>query len=427
MGKQIDVHDLRKGMYVSGLDRSWAGTPFLFQGFEIRTSEEIDQLRRLCRYVYIDADNERGTGSSRHPPEPVDNGILPIINQPAAVNTRHAAILKPAQGPHASPPRYPDLHSLEEEMPAAREIELGTRELVYTIMDDVRLGHSVDSQRAREVIAGMVESIIRNPDALVWLTSLRNKDEYTALHSVRVSIIALAFGRHLNLSVEELNTLGIGALLHDIGKLRVPNDILNKPGPLTAQEYEIMKTHVPLGVEILETTHDIPSAAIDVARCHHERYTGTGYIYGHSGDRIGLFGLIGAIVDTYDAITSDRAYHAGISAYDALARLYEARDKDFHGGLVGQFIQCMGIYPIGSIVEMNTGSIGVVITVNRHRRLRPKVALVLDADKRSYPDGTILDLAHAGQGPAEPIVEIRRVLAAGTGGINPSAYLPMNP
>ncbi|MHB1566721.1 MAG: HD-GYP domain-containing protein [Acidiferrobacter sp.] len=425
MSQQIDVHDLRIGMYVSKLDRTWIGTPFLFQGFEIRTDEQIGQLQRLCRHVYIDANPDRVARSPRPRTRPTDGETAPVADQSAATHTRYAEILKPAPGRHVAPPHYPDLNTLEEEMPAARAIELGTRELVYTIMDDVRLGHSVDSGRVREMIAGMVESIVRNPDALVWLTSLRNKDEYTALHSVRVSILALAFGRHLNLPTEDLNVLGIGAILHDIGKLKVPNDILNKPGRLTAQEYEIMKTHVPLGVEILETTHGIPAAAIDVARCHHERYTGTGYIYGHSGDRIGLFGLIGAIVDTYDAITSDRAYHAGISAYDALAQLYGLRDKDFHGGLVGQFIQCMGIYPIGSIVEMNTGSIGVVITVNRHRRLRPKVALVLDAARQSYPDGTVLDLAHTGQDPAEPIIEIRRVLAAGTNGINASAYLSL--
>jgi len=141
-----------------------------------------------------------------------------------------------------------------------------------------------------------------------------------------------------------------------------------------------MITHGPRGVDILKSTDGIPMAAIEAARCHHERYSGTGYIYGLSGNRIGLLGLIGAIVYTYDAITSDLAYHVGISAYVALANLYRRRNKDFHSGLVDQLRQCMGIYPIGSIVGTKTGSIGVVITVNRHRRLRPKIALVLDTE-----------------------------------------------
>jgi len=418
MSKQIAVYDLQKGMYVSKLDRSWAGTPFLFQGFEIRTDEQLIQLQRLCRHVYIETNLGQSTYSLRGITGQLDTGSA------SPTDTRHTEILRLPQSRHAEPPRYADLTTLEEEIPVARTLELGMRDLVYSIINDVSLGHSVDSQRVRDMIAGMVDSITRNPDALICLTHLRNKDEYTALHSIRVAIIALAFGRHLNLSIEELNILGIGALLHDIGKLKVSNEILAKPGPLTQQEYEIMKTHVPRGVEILKGAHGIPIASIDVARCHHERYTGTGYSYGLSGDRIGLFGLIGAIVDTYDAITSDRSYRAGISAYVALANLYEGRNKDFHGGLVDQFIQCMGIYPIGSIVETNTGSVGVVITVNRHRRLRPKVALVYDANKQPFPKGTILDLAYGAASPSGHILEIRRVLAAGTGGIEPSIYLP---
>lgn len=423
MQKQIDVQDLRKGMYVARLDRPWTGTPFIFQGFEIRSDEQIEQLQRLCRHVYIDLALDSQFSLLRVKTEVGGKDSMSSIATRSQLNPKHADILKPVHGQHAVAPHYLDITTVEEELGVARALELSARDLAYTIMDDVRLGHSVDSKGARDMIAGMVDSIVRNPDALVWLTNLRNKDQYTALHSVRVAILALAFGRHLGLSTEELNILGVGALLHDIGKLKISNEIINKPGQLTKQEYEIMKSHVPNGVRILETTHGIPQAAIEVARRHHERYRGTGYAHGVSGDQIGLFGLIGAIVDTYDAVTSDRAYHHGISAYDALAMLYEARDKEYHGGLVNQFIQCMGIYPIGSVVEMNTGTIGVVVTVNRQRRLRPKVALVFDAEKRSFPDGTIIDLAHTGNKKNGPIIEIRRVLDAGMSGIDPAHYL----
>jgi len=424
MSKQIDVHDIEKGMYVSELDRPWTGTPFLFQGFEIRTDEQIAQLQRLCRHVYVAGDIERTPPSLRDSAKLL--GVEPALGEEPAsrIDTRYAEILKQSQKRRIISPQYDNSVTLEEEIAVARTIEATAREIVYTLTDDVTRNRSLDSQRVRSMIAGMVGSITRNPDALIWLTHLRNKDEYTALHSIRVAIFALAFGRHLDLSVEELNILGVGALLHDIGKLKVPHEILNKPGRFTPQEYEIMKTHVSHGVGILEGARGIPMAAVEVARCHHERYAGTGYVYGLSGDRIGLFGLIGAIVDTYDAITSDRSYHAGISASAALSNLYKERNKDFHGGLVDQFIQCMGIYPIGSIVEINTGSVGVVITVNRHRRLRPKVALVFDANKQPCPKGTIVDLAHSEAIPGGRVIEIRRVLAAGTHGIDPSAYLP---
>ncbi len=417
MNRKIDVQELRKGMYVYELDRPWVGTPFLFQGFEIRTDEELSTLRSLCQYVYITDD----------PGKPMAPHTRPLASAtPSTIitgDTGYADVL-PRLIPHRAPARYRDQVSLDQEMGSARILESTTRELIYTIMDDVRLGRSLDIQRTRYAIGGMVESVVRNPDALVWLTQLKNKDEYTALHSLRVCILALTFGRHLGLSEEDLELLGTGALLHDIGKLRVPNDILNKPARLTDREYEIMKSHVPLGVQILDNTRGIPAAAVTVAHSHHERYGGTGYINGITGEKIGLFGLIGAVVDSYDAITSDRSYHAGLSAYDALARLYDARGTDFHPALVEQFIQCMGIYPIGSIVELNTGSVGVVITVNRERRLRPKVAVVLDENKKPHAVVPVIDLYGAGAETSGMIPEIRRVLPSGAYNINANNYLP---
>lgn len=408
-------------MYVSELDRPWVGTPFLFQGFEIRSDEEIEQLRELCQFVYIDTEAEQTRAP--HPAAPAIR-IPPRVIAPEHKTVTDAEVLKQTLRADRARPRYNDLTSLDEEIGAARDLETNTRELVYSIMDDVKLGRAINSARAKELVAQMVDSIVRNPDALVWLTQLKAKNEYTALHSLRVCILALAFGRHLDLAPDHLNVLGTGALLHDIGKLKVPNEILDKPARLTDDEYRIMKTHVPEGVKILEVTSGIPAAAIDVARCHHERYSGAGYVNGITGDQIGLFGLMGAIVDCYDAITSDRAYHSGLSAYDALKKLYEGRNKDFHGGLVEQFIQCMGIYPIGSIVEMSTGSVGVVITVNRERRLRPKVALVLDSQKHPYPVVTVLDLFHSPHDNSGLALEIRRVLPAGSYGISANTYLP---
>jgi putative nucleotidyltransferase with HDIG domain len=270
----------------------------------------------------------------------------------------------------------------------------------------------------------MVESIIRNPDALTCFAQLKKKDEYTAQHSMRVCILALSLGRHLGLEKQELNTLGLGALLHDLGKMKVPNEILNKPGPLNDYEYALMKSHVPRGVEILDNTSGIPRAAIEVARCHHERYSGSGYIHGLKGDQIGLFGMIGGIVDCYDAISSDRAYHTGMSAHAALKKMYEWRNRDFHPGLVEQFIQCMGIYPIGSVVELNTGEVCVVVTMNRMRRLKPRVALVLQSDYYPVPGATTVDLMNYNTGDGRAC-EIERVLESGAYGINPVQYLPV--
>ncbi|MGE5240706.1 MAG: HD-GYP domain-containing protein, partial [Bacteroidota bacterium] len=207
-------------------------------------------------------------------------------------------------------------------------------------------------------------------------------------------------------------------------KMKVPNEILNKPGTLSDYEYALMKSHVPRGVEILDKTSGIPRPAIVVARCHHERYSGSGYIGGLKGDQIGLFGMIGGIVDCYDAISSDRAYHAGMSAHAALKKMYEWRNRDFHPALVEQFIQCMGIYPIGSVVELNTGEIGVVVAMNRMRRLKPRVALVLRADFSPLPGATTVDLMEYKTSDGRPC-EIDRVLEPGVHGINPVHYMPV--
>jgi putative nucleotidyltransferase with HDIG domain len=425
MKKKIAVQDLRPGMYVSELDRHWLETPFLFQGFEIVSDEQIEEIKRYCQHVYIDTDEGHDVQPTFRPVAPVSTRTPVPEEKPGQQVIELAKVVSNFTPGHRRPPRYHDVTSVEEEIGHAREIVTTTRETVYNIMDDVRLGRSINTTAAKKVVADMVDSVIRNPDALMCLNQLKNKDEYTALHSLRVCVLALAFGRHLDLTNEELNTLGIGALLHDVGKMKVPNDVLNKPGRLTEQEFELMKSHVPHGVEILEKTHGIAPASIDVARFHHERYGGGGYAGGMKGDRIGLFGSIGAIVDCYDAITSDRCYHVGMSAHDALKKMYSWRGKDFQPLLVEQFIQCMGIYPIGSVVEMNTGSIGVVISVNRQRRLKPKVALVLNADKTPFLPVKVIDLMYQAAEGSGREVEIRKVLPPGEHGVIPTKYIPL--
>ena len=409
-------------MYVCELDRPWTETKFLFQGFEIRTREELDELVRLCKYVYIETDPAqwRAPGASRRP-DPVVHPEQERFSEKRPALTVLDKFITP--GPTGAP-RYPDRTSVEEELPQARGIAREAKRVLDAVFRDARLGRSVDGEGARSAVRGMVQSVLRNPDAAVWLSQLKNKDDYTAEHCLRVCVLALTFGRHLELSEPELNTLGLGALLHDIGKMKVPLEILNKPARLTPEEFEIVKQHVPLGVEMLAATSKIPAAAIDVALLHHERLDGSGYSSGMRGERIALFGQIGGIVDVYDAITSDRPYHRAVSAHEALRAMYEWRGEKFHAGLIEQFIQCMGVYPIGSIVELSDGSVGVVISVNRMRRLRPRLALVLDPARQPYAPTRLVDLMHEEtSGPRA--LNIRRVLPAGSFGINALLYLPL--
>lgn len=420
--KKIDVQYLEVGMYVAELDRPWLGTPFLFQGFEIRSPAEIDELKRYCKWVYVDLPEVNAAAPARRPAAVVPPARPPLYQSEAEQRVARD-FLKIINQPRAQPV-YTDQGALEQEIPAAREHFAAARTLIYQMMDDVRAGKNFDSVAAKRLVGELAESVVRNPDALTCFMQLKKKDEYTAQHSLRVCILALAFGRHLGLDRETLQMLGIGALLHDIGKMKVPVDILNKPSALDEHEFSIMKSHVPRGVEILEQYHDIPRPAIEVTRCHHERYSGGGYIGGLKGDQIGFFGMIGGIVDCYDAVTSDRAYRSGMSAHTALKRMYEWRARDFHPSLVEQFIQCMGIYPIGSVVELNTGEIAVVITMNRVRRLKPRVRLVLNANYAPYNTPVTVDLMQHKTSDGRPC-EIDRVLEPGVYGIDPVLYLPV--
>ena len=424
MKTKIHVQDLRKGMYVAELDRPWLSAPFMFQGFEIRSDEELAQLRKLCHYVYIQNKEEYEVAIRRRAPVAGQTPKARTIWQETVGAASIKGPTNKMQLAEAPPARYPDLHSVEEELPRAVDVEARARETLYSILDDARFGHSVDSPSAKKVVSQMTESIIHNPDALVWLTHLKQKSEYTALHSLRVCVLALAFGRHLGYEADKLAILGTGALLHDIGKLKVPNEILDKPSALTREEFEIVKSHVPSGLKILDGAHGITPAVLEIVGRHHERYNGNGYVLGMNGDTIGEFGLIGAIVDTYDAITSERAYHPGLSSADALRILYEGRQIAYHPWFVEQFIQCLGIYPIGSVVELSTGSVGVVITTNRTRRLRPCVAVVLSPDKQPYRSPTIVDLMQVTHDADGQPIEIKNILPSGSYGIRPMDYIP---
>ena len=420
MKKKIDVIDLRPGMYISELDRPWLETPFLFQGFELQTSQEMDLIKQHCQYVYIDLEKGADVLPSRNPAEH-ESRMRAIQVEEERIERTVRQLADSAAIPRARP-AYVDQVPLEKEIVRAREVETDAREVMHEIIRDVQKDKDFNIARATKAVTAMVESILRNPDAMVCLTYLRNISEYTALHSIRTCILGIAFGRHLVLTKDELIALGLGFLMHDVGMVKIPREILTKPAGLNTQEFETMKRHVGWSVAILNKSGGIPPLAMQVVQQHHERRDGAGYPVRLKGDAISQAGLIGSIVDVYDAITSDRTYSGGLSAEDALKRMYEWREKDFHPQLVEDFIRCMGIFPIGSLVELSTGSVGVVITINRARRLKPKVALVLTANKTPYEHKVITDLMEHTDGKGQEI-KISRVLPVGSYGIHPMDHI----
>ncbi|MGH7928119.1 MAG: HD-GYP domain-containing protein, partial [Candidatus Binatia bacterium] len=252
------------------------------------------------------------------------------------------------------------------------------------MMDTVRLGMKLDLPQVEVVVEKMTESVLRNKDALVSLSRIKNKDEYTYLHSLSVAALCISFGHYLDMEPRLIRALGIGGLLHDIGKVSVPIALLNKPDALTEAEFEIMKTHVAHGTRILQDATGIDECSICVCRHHHERLDGTGYPDGLKGEQISKFGQIAAIVDIYDALSSERCYKHAMAPTLALRKLFEWSSYYLNRSLVEQFVLHMGIYPIGTVVRLRSGFIGVVVEQGERSLLDPVVRAVYDT-KRAKP------------------------------------------
>lgn len=407
MQKQISCERLKPGMYVSQLDRPWLETPFLFQGFFIRGSEDMDELRKHCRYVYIDT--ERGLDADPDLPQG-------STRSPAGKTTVKAAL-------GTNPPViYEDSVPFEEEFLSAKQNYRQACALMNSIMEEIRAGKKLNTEAAREIVNTSMPSILRNPNAFLWLSRLKAQDSYTYTHSIDACTLAIVFGRSLGLPREELEPLAMGTLLADIGKMKIPPALLQKKTRLTPEEFVLVKQHVQYTVEILQKTEGISDEIIEVAYHHHERYNGKGYPKGLAGENIPLYARMAAIADCYDAMTSNRPYAEAISPHSALQKLYEFRNIDFQDELVEQFTQCLGAYPVGTLVELSTGQVGVVLAQNRVRRLRPQVMLLLDADKKPYNSYPLINLLHELDDSEGNPLAITNALEAGAYGINPRDF-----
>lgn len=428
MHEKIDVAYLQTGMFVTELDRPWLDTPFLFQGFLIETDDEIAELRHYCKYVLVDPLRSIGWDPWRDTPERKEAlRRMQMLDREAQKNPLAPLPLALAEdrpgGPFArNLNRYPDRARLEEELPRAKEIHHQAEQAVQQLFEELQQHGTTDLDRAHEVMDGMVESIICNPDALALLSRVKRASAYVYGRSVSVAINMLLFGRHLGFPRDHMHLLGAAGLLLDAGTAKVPPGILSKNGRLTPEEYETIKRHVQSGLEMLRECKGVSEKLLNIVACHHEREDGSGYPRSLRGAEIGVPGKMAAIVDCYDALTSERPYARSFSPYEALQHLYDWREHLFHMELVEQFVQCLGIYPVGSLVELNSGEVAVVLAHNRVRRLKPRVLAILDAAKQPYAAPVPLDLLTAPKRVGDQPYEIARALEHGMYGIDPRDY-----
>ncbi len=404
MRKRISIDQLKIGMKVEKLDRSWLATPFLCHRFTITSSEQIEQLHASgVQHLDVDTDDANQDSGSCTPAKTAEAETA----QPISLS------LEPE----------PSIIPFAEELPAARQAYESAKLIIQQAMDDVRMGRALNMEEVNEVVGSMADSILRSPDALTSLTRLKQFDEYTFFHSVNTCILALSVGKHLRYERAPLLQLGTGMLLHDIGKTLIPIEILNKPGRYEADEFEIMKQHVLRGAELLSHTTGLTDMFLTPTLEHHERLDGTGYPHQRSKIDLSQFGLIAAIVDIYDAVTSDRCYHKGRTPHKTLQLLYELGTQGHVDGmLVQQFVQVVGVYPVGSCVTLNTGETAIVKQFNHHDPIRPLVVLITDEARRHRSNPIDFDLAAQLRKPFRTIASILDPAALG---INPCTYLDM--
>src|ERR1700704_363949 len=373
-------------MYVAELDRPWTDTPFMFQGFHLRTDQQRETLKKFCKHVFVDMEKTEVEDRSR------PRLVLPRFK---------------IRGNTA----YPETVNVETEVKRAAPVYSQTVAAVHELLRPLTQGNTVlEAREVKESVTRLTDSVVRNPDALLLVSKLREKSEMAHARALQVSIYMIVFARFLELAREELELLGLLGLLQDVGKTRLPASIMEKQGPLTPEQAEFAKKHVAMSAEILKATPGVPPQLSELALLHHERQDGSGYPRGLKGEQMGLYGSIAAIADTFDALTAVRPYAETLSPSSALSFLYKERGTGYHSDLVEQFIQCIGAFPVGSVVELNSREIGIVIAENPAQRLKPIVMVGLDRSGKPTRSSQILDLSRDPKISANEPYRIRRTL-----------------
>ncbi len=376
MIKLIPIDSLQPGMYIHDLNCDWMEHNFVRSRFAVKDEAVLHKVRALgVHEIYIDT--VRG----------LDVVEAPTLEEAAKQVDRQleAIAIEPAQA--VEPPAL-------EATTRARDLHREANLIVRDMLGDIRLGRQIEMEKIEPLVERIIDSIFRDQDALLPLARLKDHDGYTFQHSVSVCALMTAFARTLALPREIIREIAIGALLHDVGKAKVPDGILNKPAKLTDAEFTKMKSHVVQSKLILQNTPGISDIALDVAAQHHERHDGTGYPNKLKGDEISLYGQMGAIVDVYDAITSNRVYHKGMPPTEALRKLLEWSKFHFKPELVQAFIRSVGIYPTGSLVRLESGRLAVVQAQHPDKLLQPQVKVIHDTRGHELAPA-LLDLRHS--------------------------------
>jgi putative nucleotidyltransferase with HDIG domain len=366
-------------MFLSSIEGSWLAHPFWRSKFLLVNEADVEALKASdIEGIWIDASLSEGLDLS--PP------ASPVVSAEAAKQplTAKARSRRPSQ----------KRCSLADEAGRAKKIIDGSRGAVKKLFYDVRLGTAICLPDVLPIVDEISASVARNPSALISMTRLRSADEYTYMHSLSVSAMMINLARHLGLEEDMMRDIGMAGLLHDIGKLDVPIDVLNKPGRLTDEEFSIMKTHSERGHETLRRAGSVPEMALDVCLHHHERIDGSGYPNRLNGEEMSLFSKMGSVCDVYDAMTSQRSYKPAWTPADAIAAMFSWKGH-FDADVLTVFIRSLGIYPVGSLVRLRSEQLALVIENNSEALTKPSVRAFYSLASNGPVQVRDIDLEHS--------------------------------
>jgi len=398
---KISLEGLQVGMYVSKIDRPWMDIPIQLEGMLIKSNDDIDMIKTYCDYVYIDTSKGR-TPSPMYwvfdNPQNHHNDVIDFgKNEFTVLRKEHYSVSS----------------SLEDEIHVAQDIYQSVNSKIGATFDSLKVDKKLDIELIQEAVISTVESVIRNPAAFKLVLELKKSDQYSYNHALGTSVWCAQFGRNLGLEKSHINDLAMGGLLLDIGKTQISEQLLNKAGQLKKDEIEVFRSHVDKSIRILVQTEEIPHAVMRMVATHHERFDGSGYPEGLNDKDIPIYGKIAGLADSFDAMTCIRPFQKRVhSPHEAISDLYNLRGKLFNPDLVEQFIQTVGVYPTGSLVELQSGEIGIVFSVNGLKRLRPTIMMILDKEKKPLDNFYQVNLSERED------MAIKRGLERGAYGIN---------
>jgi HD-GYP domain-containing protein (c-di-GMP phosphodiesterase class II) len=464
----LSIEDVTIGMYVTDIDRPWLDTPFVMEGFLVRTERELKALHQHTRLAYVDLQRSsdsvaaairaaaldgkkaRGTaprgggrrGTGRADPDRPGNGgphtgeagsllgrlrrwfaRADAVEESVEEKLSLAKMAAKLQLPTSQKlERYAPPRPIQAELPRAQSTFTRGVDMLGALMRDLRGNARPSLRDVEEVADGLVESMIECPDAMLWVARMRSHNQRIYMHCLRVALHLIALGRQIGFPREDLVRLGLIGMLADVGKIRVPRALLDKPALLTPSEHDMVKLHVKLGLDALGKSMQLDDKVVQGILEHHERIDGTGYPAGLKGKDIGIFGRMTAIADCFAALTIDRPYAKALSAQDAMMNLYKWSGSSFHEPLVEQFVQAIGVFPVGGLVELSNGEIAVVLAHNQVRRLEPRVLVIAVGEGEMIGRPFERDLlTHRPDAEGRPI-RIARGLPSGAWGLQPTDY-----